>query len=93
MEKHAVAKLIGAPPGYVGFDEGGQLTEQVSSCWLALATPLSAQPPACFSLPRWRCRAAHAPRLTPCGVCLCADCAFTPAVLALLCAVAVCKMY
>jgi ATP-dependent Clp protease ATP-binding subunit ClpA len=31
MEKHAVAKLIGAPPGYVGFDEGGQLTEQVSS--------------------------------------------------------------
>lgn len=29
MEKHAVAKLIGAPPGYVGFDEGGQLTEQV----------------------------------------------------------------
>ncbi len=29
MEKHSVAKLIGAPPGYVGFDEGGQLTEQV----------------------------------------------------------------
>uniref|UniRef100_A0A383VLZ4 Clp R domain-containing protein n=1 Tax=Tetradesmus obliquus TaxID=3088 RepID=A0A383VLZ4_TETOB len=29
MEKHAVAKLIGAPPGYVGYDEGGQLTEQV----------------------------------------------------------------
>ena len=29
MEKHAVSKLIGAPPGYVGFDEGGQLTEQV----------------------------------------------------------------
>ncbi|MBN2714950.1 MAG: ATP-dependent chaperone ClpB [Deltaproteobacteria bacterium] len=29
MEKHAVARLIGAPPGYVGFDEGGQLTEQV----------------------------------------------------------------
>lgn len=27
MEKHAVAKLIGAPPGYVGYDEGGQLTE------------------------------------------------------------------
>ena len=27
MEKHAVARLIGAPPGYVGFDEGGQLTE------------------------------------------------------------------
>jgi ATP-dependent Clp protease ATP-binding subunit ClpB len=29
MEKHAVAKLIGAPPGYVGYDEGGQLTERV----------------------------------------------------------------
>jgi len=29
MEKHAVARLIGAPPGYVGYDEGGQLTEQV----------------------------------------------------------------
>ncbi|KAL6756139.1 P-loop containing nucleoside triphosphate hydrolase protein [Haematococcus lacustris] len=29
MEKHAVSKLIGAPPGYVGFDEGGQLTEKV----------------------------------------------------------------
>jgi ATP-dependent Clp protease ATP-binding subunit ClpB len=28
-EKHAVARLIGAPPGYVGFDEGGQLTETV----------------------------------------------------------------
>ncbi len=29
MEKHSVSRLIGAPPGYVGFDEGGQLTEQV----------------------------------------------------------------
>jgi ATP-dependent Clp protease ATP-binding subunit ClpB len=29
QEKHAVARLIGAPPGYVGYDEGGQLTEQV----------------------------------------------------------------
>ena len=29
MEKHAVSRLIGAPPGYVGFDEGGQLTEAV----------------------------------------------------------------
>ena len=29
MEKHAVARLIGPPPGYVGYDEGGQLTEQV----------------------------------------------------------------
>ena len=29
MEKHTVARLIGAPPGYVGYDEGGQLTEQI----------------------------------------------------------------
>jgi ATP-dependent Clp protease ATP-binding subunit ClpB len=29
MERHAVARLIGAPPGYVGYEEGGQLTEQV----------------------------------------------------------------
>jgi ATP-dependent Clp protease ATP-binding subunit ClpB len=29
MEKHAVARLIGAPPGYVGYEEGGQLTEAV----------------------------------------------------------------
>ena len=29
MEKHAVSRLVGAPPGYVGHDEGGQLTEAV----------------------------------------------------------------
>ncbi|MGB6973844.1 MAG: ATP-dependent chaperone ClpB [Terracidiphilus sp.] len=29
MEKHAVARLIGAPPGYIGYDEGGQLTEAI----------------------------------------------------------------
>ncbi len=29
MEKHNVSRLIGAPPGYVGFDEGGQLTEKI----------------------------------------------------------------
>ena len=29
MEKHTVSKLIGAPPGYVGYDEGGQLTEKI----------------------------------------------------------------
>ena len=28
-ERHSVARLIGAPPGYVGYEEGGQLTEQV----------------------------------------------------------------
>jgi ATP-dependent Clp protease ATP-binding subunit ClpC len=31
QEKHTVSKLIGAPPGYVGYDEGGQLTEQVKN--------------------------------------------------------------
>mgnify|MGYP002240261368 CR=1 FL=1 len=29
MEKHSVARLIGAPPGYVGYDQGGYLTEAV----------------------------------------------------------------
>ncbi len=29
MEKHAVARMIGAPPGYIGYDEGGQLTEAI----------------------------------------------------------------
>lgn len=29
MEKHTVSKLIGAPPGYIGYDQGGQLTEQI----------------------------------------------------------------
>lgn len=31
MEKHNVSKLIGSPPGYVGYDEGGQLTEQIKN--------------------------------------------------------------
>ena len=30
MEKHSVAKMIGSPPGYVGYDDGGQLSEQVT---------------------------------------------------------------
>ena len=29
MEKHTVSRLVGSPPGYVGYDEGGQLTEMV----------------------------------------------------------------
>ena len=29
MEKHSVSKLVGSPPGYVGYDEGGQLTDKV----------------------------------------------------------------
>lgn len=31
MEKHSVSRLVGAPPGYVGYEEGGQLTEAVRS--------------------------------------------------------------
>lgn len=29
MEKHSVSKLIGSPPGYVGYEEGGQLSERI----------------------------------------------------------------
>jgi ATP-dependent Clp protease ATP-binding subunit ClpA len=29
MEKHSVSRLVGAPPGYIGYEEGGQLTEAV----------------------------------------------------------------
>ena len=29
MEKHSTSRLVGSPPGYVGYDEGGQLTEKV----------------------------------------------------------------
>ena len=29
MDKHTVSRLIGSPPGFIGYDEGGQLTEQV----------------------------------------------------------------
>ena len=29
MERHSVSKLIGAPPGYVGYDQGGQLTDAI----------------------------------------------------------------
>ena len=29
QEKHSVSRLVGAPPGYVGYDEGGQLTEAI----------------------------------------------------------------
>ena len=36
MEKHSVSRLVGAPPGYVGYDEGGQLTEADSSSPLTL---------------------------------------------------------
>jgi ATP-dependent Clp protease ATP-binding subunit ClpB len=42
QEKHTVSRLVGAPPGYVGYDEGGQLTEAVRAnhtvlcCWMKL---------------------------------------------------------
>ena len=32
MEKHSVSKLIGSPPGYVGYEEGGQLSEKSIQC-------------------------------------------------------------
>ena len=41
MEKHSVSRLIGAPPGYVGYDEGGLLSDAVRRCvgprWLGWA--------------------------------------------------------
>ncbi len=39
MERHTVAKLIGAPPGYIGFGEGGQLTEQIRWGATSVAAP------------------------------------------------------
>jgi ATP-dependent Clp protease ATP-binding subunit ClpA len=45
MEKHAVSRLIGAPPGYVGFDQGGMLTDGVDQhphcvlCWTKSKRP------------------------------------------------------
>jgi hypothetical protein len=36
MEKHSVSRLIGTPPGYVGYEEGGLLTDAVSAAQLAL---------------------------------------------------------
>ena len=49
QERHTVARLIGAPPGYVGFDEGGQLTEAVRrrSYSLILLDEVEKAPPRC----------------------------------------------
>ena len=59
MEKHTVSRLIGAPPGYVGYEEGGQLTEAVRCGGGApLALPRARAPPA----PR---RAAPSPPPSP----------------------------
>ena len=40
MEKHSVARLVGAPPGYVGYEEGGQLTEQIRAAQALFAVVL-----------------------------------------------------
>ena len=60
MEKHAVAKLVGAPPGYVGYEEAGQLTEKVrrNPYSLILLDEVEKGPPRCHayvppSLRRW----------------------------------------
>ena len=50
-EAHAVSRLVGAPPGYVGYDEGGQLTEAVQKTYSVMLldeienpTPISLTP-------------------------------------------------
>ena len=57
MEKHSVSRLVGAPPGYVGYDEGGQLTEAIRR------RPFQVRYQYCVSLP------TCVPRSTPnaCG--------------------------
>ena len=37
MEKHTVSRLVGSPPGYVGYDEGGQLTEKYAANLIRLS--------------------------------------------------------
>ena len=55
MEKHTVARLIGAPPGYVGYEEGGQLTEAVRR------RPVL----------RWCCSTRSRRRTRTCSTCCC----------------------
>jgi ATP-dependent Clp protease ATP-binding subunit ClpC len=52
MERHAVARLVGAPPGYVGYEEGGQLTEAVrrKSCSVILLDEIERARPEAFSM-------------------------------------------
>ena len=50
MEKHTVARLIGAPPGYVGYEEGGQLTEGRTEAAFRLAQIVA--PNVCRLTPR-----------------------------------------
>ena len=49
MEKHSVSKMIGSPPGYVGYDEGGQLSEKVrrNPYSVILFDEIDESPPGC----------------------------------------------
>ena len=62
MERHTVSKLIGSPPGYVGYNEGGQLTEAVRCArplrGEGLPQELRYRCLPCASVPRWP---AHPP--------------------------------
>ena len=57
MEKHSVSRLVGAPPGYVGYDEGGQLTEAVRRhpYYVILFDEIKK------AAPRWGCASATTP--------------------------------
>jgi hypothetical protein len=44
QDKHEVSKLIGSPPGYIGYDEGGQLTKKLVDCKRAPPTSPSSRP-------------------------------------------------
>ena len=53
MEKFAVSRLVGAPPGYVGYEEGGQLTEKVrrKPYSVVLLDEIEKSPSGCFQYP------------------------------------------
>lgn len=50
MERHSVAKLVGAPPGYVGFSEGGKLTEAIRRALLPKRDAHGVEASACLPL-------------------------------------------
>ena len=50
MEKHSVSKLIGSPPGYVGYDEGGQLTEAFADALMLSCSLMKSKKPIMMSL-------------------------------------------
>ena len=62
MEKHSVARLIGAPPGDVGYDEGGQLTEAVRRKPPISRSLFGATNSLSPNNPRWPCDALDAAR-------------------------------